>query len=102
MATNVVAAVPALVPPGPIPVAAVPVAAVVPPIAPYDIDYDTATAAIGILPPLTPRPSHANIRALKRDLVEKLETLQSTQSEEWGFRGLAEQPAEYALNSATA
>ena len=68
----------------------------------YDIDYDTATAAIGTLPSLHPRPSHANIRALERDLFEKLETLQSTQSEEWGFRGLAEQPAEYALKSGTA
>ena len=68
----------------------------------YDIDYDTATAAIGTLPSLHPRLSHANIRALERDLFEKLETLQSTQSEEWGFRGLAEQPAKYALKSVTA
>jgi len=68
----------------------------------YDIDYDTATAAIGTLPSLHPQPSHANIRALERDLFEKLETLQSTQSKEWGFRGLAEQPAEYALKSGTA
>lgn len=67
----------------------------------YDIDFDTATAAIGTLHSLHPRPSHANIRALERDLFEKLETLQSTQSEEWGFRGLAEQPAEYALKSGT-
>ena len=65
----------------------------------YDIDFDTATAVIGTLPSLHPRPSHANIRALERDLFEKLETLQSSQSEEWGFRGLAEQPAEYALKS---
>ena len=67
----------------------------------YDIDFETATAAVGTLPSLHPRPSHANIRALERDLFEKLETLQSTQSEEWGFRGLAEQPAEYALKSGT-
>jgi hypothetical protein len=63
----------------------------------YDIDFDTATAVIGTLPSLHPRPLHANIRALERDLFEKLETLQSSQSKEWGFRGLAEQPAEYAL-----
>ncbi len=68
----------------------------------YNIDYDTATAAIGTLPSLHPRPLHANIRALERDLFEKLKTLQSTQSEEWGSRGLAEQPAEYALKSLTA
>ena len=48
----------------------------------YDIDFDTATAVIGTLPSLHPRPSHANIRALERDLFEKLETLQSSQSEE--------------------
>lgn len=88
-------------------VAAVPPVAVVPAVAPfveppsYEIDYETAAAVIGTLPSLHPRPSHANIRALERDLFEKLETLQSTQSEEWGFRGLAEQPAEYALKSAT-
>ena len=80
---------------------AVPAAPVVEPPS-YDIDYDTATAVIGTLPSLHPRPSHANIRALERDLFEKLEQLQSTQSEEWGFRGLAEQPVEYALKSVTA
>ena len=98
------------------PPAAVPVP-IAPPIAPgglivvvapvieppaYDIDFDIATAAIGTLPSLHPRPSHTNIRALERVLFDRLETLQSTQSEEWGFRGLAEQPAEYALKSATA
>ena len=84
--------------------AAVPIVVAAPIVEPpsYDIDYDTATAAIGTLPSLHPRPSHANIRALERDLFEKLETLQSTQSEEWGFRGLAEQPAEYALKSVSA
>ena len=78
--------------------AAVPAAIIAPA---YEIDYDTATAAIGTLPSLHPRPSHTNIRALERALFDRLETLQSTQSEEWGFRGLAEQPAEYALKSAT-
>ncbi len=74
-------------------------AAVMPPS--YEIDHDTATSVIGTLPPLLPRPTHANIRALERTLFERLETLQAAQSEEWGFRGLAEQPAEYALKSAT-
>ncbi len=83
------------------------VAPAVPAVAPfveppsYDIDYETAASVIGTLPSLHPRPSHANIRALERDLFKKLETLQSTQSEKWGFRGLAKQPAEYALKSAT-
>jgi hypothetical protein len=67
----------------------------------YDIDFEMATAAVGTLLSLHPRPSHANIRALERDLFEKLETLQSTQLEEWGFCGLAEQPTKYALKSIT-
>ena len=51
----------------------------------YDIDFDIAAAPIGTLPLLHPRPSHSNIRALERVLFDRLETLQSTQSEEWGF-----------------
>ncbi len=51
----------------------------------YDIDFDIATAAIGTLPSLHPCPSHTNIRALKCMLFDRLEMLQSTQSEEWGF-----------------
>jgi hypothetical protein len=65
-------------------------AAIDPPL--YNIDFEMATAVT-----LHPRPLHANIRALERDLFKKLETLQSSQSKEWGFHGLAEQPAEYAL-----
>ena len=68
----------------------------------YDINFDIATATIGTLPSLHSRPLHTNICALKRVLFDRLETLQSTQSEEWGFQGLAEQPAEYALKSSTA
>ena len=48
----------------------------------YNIDFDIAAAAIGTLPSLHPRPSHSNIRALERVLFDRLETLQSTQSEE--------------------
>ena len=81
------------------PPAAVAPAAIAPPS--FDIDFETATATIGTLPSLHPQPSHANIQALERVLFERLETLQSSQSEEWGFRGLAEQPTEYALKSAT-
>ena len=67
----------------------------------FDINFTMATTTIGTLPSLHPQPSHTNIRALECILFERLETLQSAQSEEWGFRGLAEQPAEYALKSAT-
>ena len=79
--------------------AAVAAPAIIPPS--YEIDFDTATSAIGTLPSLHPRPTHSNIRALERTLLERLETLQAAQSEEWGFRGLAEQPTEYALKSGT-
>ena len=68
----------------------------------YESDYDTATAAIGTLPSLHPQPSHANIHTLERELFERLETLQSKQSEEWFFCGIAEQPDKYALKTPTA
>ena len=58
------------------------VAAAVPAIIPpsYEIDFDTATSDIGTLPSLHPRPTHSNIRALERALLERLETLQAAQS----------------------
>lgn len=59
-----------------------------------------ATSTIDTLPTLLPQPSHANIHALESVLFKCLETLQSSQSEEWGFCRLAKQPAEYALKSA--
>ena len=67
----------------------------------YETTLAMATTTIAILPSLHPRPNHSSIRALERDLFDKLQAIQSSQSEEWGFRGLAEQPAEYALKSAT-
>ena len=84
-------------------VAVAAVAAAAPPIAlpAYDVSYENARDRIGTLPSLQPRPTHSNIRALERDLFEKLQAIQSAQSEEWGYRGLAEQPAEYALKSPT-
>ena len=67
----------------------------------YETTLAMATTTIAILPSLHPRPNHSSIRALERNLFDKLQAIQSSQSEEWGFRGLAEQPAEYALKSAT-
>ena len=69
-ATAAVPAVPAIIPPS------------------YEIDFDTATSAIGTLPSLHPRPTHSNIRALERALLERLETLQAAQSEEWASEDL--------------
>ena len=86
-------AVPPAVPP--------PIAA---PIAPpaYETTLAMATDTIGNLPTLHPRPNHSNIRALERNLFDKLQAIQSAQSDEWGYRGLAEQPNEYAMKSAIA
>ena len=67
----------------------------------YETTLAMATETIGTLPSLHPRPNHSNIRALERDLFDKLQAIQSAQSDEWGYRGLAEQPAEYAMKSAT-
>ena len=83
-----------------------PVLIVMPPapiIAPpaYKTTLAMVTETIGALPSLHSRPNHSNIRALERDLFDKLQAIQSAQSDEWGYRGLAEQPAEYAMKSAT-
>lgn len=68
----------------------------------YNINFDIATAAIGTLPSLHPHPLHTNICSLECMLFDCLETLQSMQSEEWGFCRLVEQPVVYTLKSATA
>ena len=75
-----------------LPAAAIPVAAAIlappivePPIAPpaYETTLAMATDTIGNLPTLHPRPNHSNIRALERDLFDKLQAIQSAQSDEW-------------------
>ena len=63
------------------------------------VSYEDAKAAIGILPSLAPRPSSTSIRALTTDLVDKLTTIPSEQSADWGFSGLIEQNALYALKT---
>lgn len=81
------------------PIIAPPAPIIAPPA--YETTLAMATETIGALPSLHPRPNHSNIRALERDLFDKLQAIQSAQSDEWGYRGLAEQPAEYAMKSAT-
>ena len=63
------------------------------------VSYEDAKAAIGILQSLAPRPSSTSIRALTTDLVDKLTTIPSEQSADWGFSGLIEQNALYALKT---
>ena len=91
------AAAAAILPPAPL--VAPPVPIIAPPA--YETTLAMATETIGPLPSLHPRPNHSNIRALERDLFDKLQAIQSAQSDEWGYRGLAEQPTEYAMKSAT-
>ena len=63
------------------------------------VTFEDTKAAIGILLSLAPRPNSTNIQALTIDLVDKLTTIPSQQSADWGFLGLVEQDALYALKT---
>ena len=65
------------------------------------VTFADAVAAIGTLPSLAPRPSATNIRALATNLIDKLTTIPSEQTEDLGYSGLAEQDAVYALQTNT-
>ena len=67
----------------------------------YETTLAMANKTIGTLPSPHPCPNHSSIQPLERDLFNKLQAIQSSQSEEWGFLGLAKQPTKYALKSAT-
>ena len=57
---------------------------------------EVATALIGSLPSLAPRPTGANIRALEQDLIKKLGSIPSHQSRKQGYTGMIMQPVLYA------
>ena len=63
------------------------------------VSFDDAMRVIGTLPTLEPRPNSTNIRALVLDLVDKLTTIPSEQSADWGYSGLVEQDQIYALKT---
>ena len=63
------------------------------------VSFEDAMRVIGSLPNLEPRPNSTNIRALTVDLVDKLTTIPSEQSADWGYSGLVEQDAIYALKT---
>ena len=63
------------------------------------VSFEDAKAAIGLLPSLAPRPNSTNIRALFINLVDKLTTIPSQQSANWGYSGLIKQDALYALKT---
>lgn len=59
-----------------------------------------ASDIIGTLPSLHPHPSHSSMWALEHNLFDKLQAIQSSQSEVQGLRELAKQHTKYALKSA--
>ena len=56
-----------------------------------------ATAALGNVPNLEPRPNFKNINAMEEALIDALEAIPSNQSEDYGYRGMIESAARYAL-----
>ena len=66
-----------------------------------DITYEEAKDVIGILPNCEPRPNFTNIRAMWLDLVDKLTTIPSEQSEALGYSGMVQPPEIYALDTGT-
>jgi len=69
--------------------------------APTLVTYDEAKNTIGTLPMVTPRPNAVNLRALSIDLEQKLETIPSHQSPEFGYVGMVMPPEIYALRTPT-
>jgi len=63
------------------------------------VSFEDAKDAISILPSLAPCPNSTNIRALTADLVDKLTTIPSEQSADWGYSGLVEQNELYSLKT---
>ena len=65
------------------------------------ITTEKATAIVGTLPSLAPRPSGTNIDALETDLINKLSGTPSYQSRDEGYGGMVEDPAIFALRCPT-
>ena len=61
-----------------------------------NITLEMATALIGTLPSLAPRPTGASIRALEQDLIKKMGSVPSHQSRKHGYIGMVMQPVLYA------
>ena len=68
--------------------------------APSVITFEEAKEIIGILPSLAPRPNASNIRALSEQLEQRLQTIPSQQSPDFGYLGLVQPAAIYALRIA--
>ena len=61
------------------------------------ITTEKATAIVGTLPSLAPRPSGTNIDALETDLIDKLSGTPSYQSRDEGCGGMIKDPATFTL-----
>ena len=63
------------------------------------VTFEEVQCQIGQLPSVGPRPNATNIRNLKLTLFGSLEGILSQQSHKYGYKGMVQQQAEYALIS---
>ena len=63
------------------------------------VSFEDATRVIGILPSLAPHPNSTNLRALTVDLEDKLTTIPSKQSADWGYSEMITIDEIYALKT---
>ena len=63
------------------------------------VTFEEAQRQIERLPSLGPRPNATNIRNLEVTLFDRLEGIPSQHSQEYGYKGMAQQRPEYALVS---
>ena len=64
------------------------------------ISYEDAVRMIGTLPTLRPQPISTNIRALTTYLSDKITSIPSYQSPEFGYMGMVEEKTVYVLTGA--
>ena len=68
--------------------------------APSLITYEEAKEIIGVLPSVAPRPNASNLRVLSEHLENKVQTIPAPQqSPDYGFLGMVQPIAIYALKS---
>ena len=70
--------------------------------APSVITYEEAKEIIGVLPSVAPRPNASNLRVLSEYLEQRVQTIPAPQqSPEYGFLGMVQPAAIYALKTNT-
>ena len=63
------------------------------------VTFEQVSTLLANPPTLAPRPNSTNIRTFEVWFFEKLEGIPSKQSDEFGYKGMAQQVLEYALDS---